>query len=238
MVRISNGRYWHKIQSEYRQRFGIRMPTVVRYSDAVFIAKTWSYFAPVIRWLDHFWWPSCFSHWKTGRFCQVTIFSSTVHFVLYSIGWLSHALLQGKMDHLNTGLFRYSNLHFSCHPNTYQTTWFGFQMVQSHLDGLIFVWHLNDGPFFKWSASPQATFVQNWTSLGMVGTQFRKVCLILKTWLEMPLDFQTCCRSSTYVSKIWPLKTNSNFSGILGPVKNSTWQRAVIKLVIKVWKSC
>jgi hypothetical protein len=30
MVRISNGRDWHKIQSEYRQRFGIRMPTVYK----------------------------------------------------------------------------------------------------------------------------------------------------------------------------------------------------------------
>ncbi len=28
-VRISNGRDWHKIQSEYRPRFGIRWPTVV-----------------------------------------------------------------------------------------------------------------------------------------------------------------------------------------------------------------
>ncbi len=35
MVRISNGRYWHKIQSEYRQRFGIRMPTVQPFSAGI-----------------------------------------------------------------------------------------------------------------------------------------------------------------------------------------------------------
>jgi hypothetical protein len=42
MVRISNGRDWHKIESEYQRRFGIRMPTVFKSSLVIKWSKTFN----------------------------------------------------------------------------------------------------------------------------------------------------------------------------------------------------
>jgi hypothetical protein len=68
MVRISNGRYWHKIESDLTGHSGIRMPTVV-----IFWTKFVSGFriqngGQTIRKLDEFVW---FLMFKTSLDCFI-----------------------------------------------------------------------------------------------------------------------------------------------------------------------